>query len=206
MALQLVVRSPLLLQVVNGHSFFKFGIQAQTLQQIFVVLNQNTTVSGNDFMIDDIGFVPICVTSDTVVVTYNANPSVNLGVDTTICEGESIQLDAQNSGSNYTWQNGSGSQTLLADTAGQYYVDVIGTGNCTGVDSISVSVETPPNAGIDTSLTFCNSENLVNLNGYLSQSASTGGRWSELNSSTSFVLLNGDLNVAGVIEHLQLVL
>ncbi len=44
-------------------------------------------------------------------------PVVNLGHDTTMCAGATLLLNAENSGSQFNWWNGPGSQTNSADTS-----------------------------------------------------------------------------------------
>lgn len=52
--------------------------------------------------------------------------TVDIGPDTLrICVGESITLDAGNSGSEYTWSTGENTQTITIITSGTYSVDVM---------------------------------------------------------------------------------
>ena len=46
-----------------------------------------------------------CMNMDTVTVTVNNNPEVDLGPDTTICVGESITLDAGSGFASYQWSD-----------------------------------------------------------------------------------------------------
>lgn len=57
------------------------------------------------------------------VQVYEA-PSVDLGPDTTIIQGEEILLDAGNPGSAYLWSTGATSQSILVSMAGTYSVTV----------------------------------------------------------------------------------
>ncbi|MCH8317915.1 MAG: hypothetical protein IIA88_05370, partial [Bacteroidetes bacterium] len=85
-----------------------------------------------------------CTDSDTIFVTVNPSPIVNLGNDTTICD--SLLLDADNIGSTWSWQDASTNQTLTAALGGlnTYWVDVTNAANCTTRDSINVTVNTSP--------------------------------------------------------------
>ncbi|OJU75990.1 MAG: hypothetical protein BGO09_14320 [Bacteroidetes bacterium 47-18] len=71
--------------------------------------------------------------------------NLDLGNDTTICEGGSLVLDAQNPGSSYLWNDNSGNQTLTVDAAGRYYVTVSNEG-CTVSDTINIAVTPLPSA------------------------------------------------------------
>ena len=75
---------------------------------------------------------------------------VNLGNDTTICEGTSIELDAGNPGATYNWQNGENTQTIIATEPGEYWVH-IKKGLCESSDRIQIGIRPPvfPNFGFD---------------------------------------------------------
>lgn len=84
------------------------------------------------------------LSTDTIVAVFkNPTPSVYLGVDTVICEGTSIVLNAGNPGLSYQWQDGSQQQTYTVNAAGTYFVEVTNLG-FTDVDSIVVSTMTGP--------------------------------------------------------------
>lgn len=70
-------------------------------------------------------------------------PTVNLGNDTTICEGDAIVLDAGNPGMSYEWNDQSTNQQLTVDAAGVYIVTV-NNGNCSTSDTVEVTVNTVP--------------------------------------------------------------
>ena len=76
-----------------------------------------------------------CVSSDTMHVTIQLPPIVNLGNDTTICEGTTLPLDAGLPG---TWNNSTYTQILNASQAGTYSV-FVDDGVCTAVDTIHIS-------------------------------------------------------------------
>lgn len=83
-----------------------------------------------------------CVGRDTVNVTINQQPVVDLGADTSTCG--SITLDAGNAGASYLWSNGPSTQTNLITASGLYYVDVTSGPGCTDSDTINVVVNTLP--------------------------------------------------------------
>lgn len=76
-------------------------------------------------------------TSD-LLITVIARPEVDLGNDTTLCEGEIIILDAENIGLTYLWQDGVTTQTYEVDALGEYSVSVENVG-CVESDTILVS-------------------------------------------------------------------
>jgi hypothetical protein len=86
----------------------------------------------------------LCSASDTIDVTINAIPVVSLGNDVSACGG-TVTLDAGNAGMNYQWSDNSTMQTLTVFGSGQYYVIVTDAlTNCSGSDTIIVTINVPP--------------------------------------------------------------
>ena len=79
--------------------------------------------------------------SDTqyIDVTIIAPPVISLGNDTTLCNGQSLLLNAGNGFSNYLWQNGNTTATYTATVSGNYNVNVISADGCKASDSIDVT-------------------------------------------------------------------
>jgi hypothetical protein len=77
----------------------------------------------------------------------NTNPVVDLGNDTTICEGQTLTLDAGNPGSVYTWSGSNTyTQTMDVSNAGSYIVYVTDPQGCLGIGTINVDVNQAPTA------------------------------------------------------------
>jgi PKD domain. len=93
-------------------------------------------------------------TSDVTTLTVNANPVVNIGADTAICQGATLPLDAGNSGASFLWSNGANTATTTISAAGTYHVTVTNTNNCAASDTIVVTENPLPvvNLGNDTSI------------------------------------------------------
>nr|MBK9652198.1 T9SS type A sorting domain-containing protein [Bacteroidota bacterium] len=79
--------------------------------------------------------------SDTqyIDVTIVAPPVISLGNDTTLCNGQSLLLNAGNGFANYLWQNGNTTATYTATVSGNYNVNVISVDGCKASDSIDVT-------------------------------------------------------------------
>ena len=101
-----------------------------------------------------------CFASDTVNLVLTPTPIVNLGNDTTLCGGNII-LDAQNTGSTYTWSDNSTFPIIFVSTTGTYWVDVTNPQNCTTRDSIVVTVNTAPVVNLGPDLTLCAGDSVV---------------------------------------------
>ena len=89
--------------------------------------------------------------------------ALNLGNDTTICDGETITLDAGafSGFASYLWQDSSTAQTFLVDTTGLYYVYVVDTSGCTGIDSVYITVNPMPLVNLGNDTAFCAGNNLL---------------------------------------------
>lgn len=74
---------------------------------------------------------------DTIVITYAQPPVVDLGNDTTTCNGVVFLLDASTPGAVYTWQDGSHNATFPATAGGSYSV-VVSVNGCASSASINL--------------------------------------------------------------------
>jgi gliding motility-associated-like protein len=79
---------------------------------------------------------------DCIDVSVNSTPIVDLGEDLVLQSGESVTLDAENSGSFYTWSTDEVSQSITVETTGNYWVEVTNIENCIGRDTINISSAT----------------------------------------------------------------
>ena len=77
--------------------------------------------------------------SDSVVVTVNPIPFVDLGADTSQCGG-SVFLDAGNIGSSYLWSNGATTQLLNVSVSNTFSVKVTNQYGCIDSDTILVKI------------------------------------------------------------------
>lgn len=84
-----------------------------------------------------------CATTDTMTLTLNAPPVVNLGQDLLLCDGDTDTLDAGNAGASYAWSTGPGTQTITVNSAGSYAVTVTQNG-CIASDTIQVATGVSP--------------------------------------------------------------
>ena len=95
------------------------------------------------------------VAADTTFVIENPLPTVSLGTDTTICSGDSIQLNAIGIAATYQWQDGSSNPQFTASQSGTYYVQV--SNNCGfESDSINISIKPLPSVSLGADISNCN--------------------------------------------------
>ncbi|MES2555526.1 MAG: gliding motility-associated C-terminal domain-containing protein [Bacteroidota bacterium] len=126
------------------------------------IRNQNTSIGGNDFAIDDITFREVCVQNDTIVVTYDPL-SVSIASDLLFCENESetFQASATVPGTTLIWETGDIGGAYTPTVAGTYTVHAISANGCYVADS-AVATITPMPWGIDTIIvgpTSCGTDN-----------------------------------------------
>lgn len=174
-----------------GQFFEHWNSGTNTSAQVCIT-NLNVNVGGNDFVVDDISFAPICVDKDTIVVEYRSYPDFTLPQTYDACQGENVVLDAENVGYDYSWSTTESSQTITVINSGTYQVDVSDGGYCEVNQVFQVDFHTPPDAGLDQLFQFCNTEQNVQLFGLLDNGISTTGIW-ELNSQ---LVNNGVFNIA----------
>jgi hypothetical protein len=82
-----------------------------------------------------------CKDSDTISVILRANPVVNLGNDTTVCNGVILNLNPGNSGIEYFWNTGQTTQNINVSSPGTYSVFVTNSQGCTKADTIVVDMQ-----------------------------------------------------------------
>ncbi|HNA31847.1 MAG TPA: PKD domain-containing protein, partial [Flavobacteriales bacterium] len=138
----------------NWQQFFQLWNSGSNSSATICIVNQNTTLGGNDFALDDILFAPTCMVKDTVTVhvvsvTAAASPAISF----IPCDGASITLSGAGSstGANitYNWDspNGnivSGQNTLspVVNAAGTYTLTVTydnGLVTCTKTATVTVA-------------------------------------------------------------------
>lgn len=144
-----------------------------------------------------------CLGEDTILIGFNPTPMVTLPGDTSICTGDSIQLNANlngtNTGANFNWSTGDTSAILTANSTGQYYVDVFYTGCPPASDTMNILSLPVPVVDLGADTLLCPGNNLI-LNAdpagiypTATYSWSTGGNSSTLNvTSANTYIVNID--------------
>lgn len=95
-----------------------------------------------------------CVSSDSLEVTTLAYPDVDLGADTTICDGDEIILSNASALQNYAWSTGASSATIAVETANTYALTAT-NGDCQSIDSITVTVLDIPDVQLGEDRSLC---------------------------------------------------
>ena len=80
---------------------------------------------------------------------------LELGNDTTLCEGESMILNAKNIGSRYLWSTGDTTQTIDVSKAGKYWVNINNKG-CINFDTIVIKAGPKKSGFLGKDTVVCN--------------------------------------------------
>jgi hypothetical protein len=97
-----------------------------------------------------------CSNTDQVMVTVNNLPSVNAGIDQTVCVGTSVTLTATGADS-YAWNNGVSNANAFVPLATNLYT-VTGTNlttGCSNTDQVIVTVNNLPNVNAGNDQAVC---------------------------------------------------
>jgi gliding motility-associated-like protein len=99
-----------------------------------------------------------CSITDTIHVTYDSIPMVNLGSDTLLCINETFLLDATSTAVSYLWQDSSTDSTYNVTQQGTYWVELSTLGNCKKRDTININYIVPISLDLGPDLWLCPGE------------------------------------------------
>lgn len=81
----------------------------------------------------------LCRASDTIEASLLPTPTIDLGNDIFICDGETAGIVAQSGFASYEWSNGNQTATLTTSISGNFSLTVSDANGCQGSDQISVT-------------------------------------------------------------------
>ena len=134
---------------------------------------------------------------DTVTVNVFPVPEVDLGNDTTICEGEELVLDPGEGYESYIWNNFSTEQTLTVTESGTYWVQVMGEGGCSSTAQIVVDFAPAIDFDLGNDTILCTGETLLleaieDMASYLWNDGSTASTLEVTETGTYWVTVEND--------------
>ena len=109
----------------------------------------NTAGEYSVIVADEIG----CTSYDTINLTIQALPIVDLGNDTVICFPNSITIDAGNWES-FNWNTGHQTQSISPDSSGTYTVGITDELGCFGSDDKKLTVRSLPDVELGKTLFY----------------------------------------------------
>lgn len=124
-----------------------------------------------------------CSASSTSNVVVNALPNPTISGSTSICQGETTTLTA-NDGVAYQWSNNSSNASITVGTSGQYSVTATNAEGCTATASTYVTVNALPVATISGITSICQGETTT-----LTANGGTSYQWSD-NSTNTYITVN----------------
>lgn len=127
---------------------------------------------------------------DTIRLNVNKKPVINLGPDSTLCVGQSLQL-SPGAFSNYQWQDGSILPSLTVTNAGTFSVEVTDAANCKVTDEIEIAYMNVPALNLGADSIVCKDFYSIRADGteyrYTWSDGSTGNRFMPQHSGTYWV-------------------
>lgn len=130
-------------------------------------------IQGEQVLVENSGYYSVigtdnngCSNIDSLLVTLNPNPALNVPADISICEGDGVTLTATGAGATYDWSNNVINGQEFFPPTGLYEISVIGTdvNGCQGYDTVGLNVYI--NWFTSEDMTICNGDTL-NWNGQL---------------------------------------
>lgn len=155
------------------------GATTQTIQASAIGVYKATVSNG------------VCSVADSINIQQYA--LLDLGQDTTLCEGQSLVLKAPQFAASYQWSTGAASQTITVSSAGLYWVKV-NWAFCQTIDTINIVMKTYPIVSLPPLLQICPGDSMV-LNPGINNDVTY--QWSTGEGTPSImVFLGGTYNVS----------
>jgi gliding motility-associated-like protein len=121
-----------------------------------------------------------------------SNPTINLGTDQNLCQGDSILFDAGAGFVSYAWNSGSVNSSLQVNAVGTYSVTVTDAAGCTATDMAAVlNVYPLPSINLGPDIAQCGNASLLNagtgFTNYLWQDGSGADTFNVTSTGTYWV-------------------
>ena len=126
--------------------------------------------------------------SSSIYIT--PNPYVDIGEDTSICDGNVLFLDAgTQEGVDYLWNDNSIFSTYTLSSPGLYFVELTDSSGCTNSDSININLNPPPYLNLGDDVELCEGDSIT----LIAPPSAASYLWNN-NSTTAFyeVSFSGD--------------
>lgn len=127
-----------------------------------------------------------CTLYDSVFITVNHSPLINIGNDVKLCPGDSIPLYAGPGFQQYTWSSGQQTPDIYTHAQGLYTISATDINHCVSKDSVTISFYSTPLVQLTDDTTICLGQNkiLTAGQGFSSYLWSTGSQAENITVST----------------------
>ncbi|MEM9929226.1 MAG: gliding motility-associated C-terminal domain-containing protein, partial [Bacteroidota bacterium] len=132
-----------------------------------------TEICGNQIDDDNDGLID-CDDPDLVnTCCCTDQPSIDLGPDTTVCSGFILSAGGSRSFGNYLWSTGATTDSIIIDTAGDYWLMVTDSCGNTAADTLSLHLRPRPSLDLGPDTMLCSNAVLP----FLAQDGFAEYRW-----------------------------
>jgi len=144
-----------------------------------------------------------CTATDTIFIETFMDFDISIGEDVVkICKGDYIFLNGPGGYQNYLWQDGSDFTSLLADTAGIYWLEVTDENGCSARDSMQLVVNQIPSKILENDTTICPETELTlnalpGYSSYLWQDGSAGQDFVTTQPGKFWVTVQDEIGCSG---------
>src|SRR5690554_5252773 len=144
----------------NGANTYNWdnGLGAGAAHNVSPTITTTYTVTGTG--------LNACENTDQITVTITNIPTVNAGVDQTVCENSEVTLTATSStGSTVIWDNGIVDGTPFTVTTSTTYTATADLNGCTATDQVVINVNPLPSVSAGNNQTACTNHDPIALTG-----------------------------------------
>ncbi len=118
-------------------------------------------------------------------VNVASPPIINIGKDTALCPGQSLQLNATTPYVSYLWQDSTGNPTYNVTQQGTYWVKASIDSNCFAIDSINIIYNPNPIVNLGNDTTLCYGETFT-LNAYQNNATY---KWQDNSTNATYTIV-----------------
>ena len=134
-------------------------LDAKNLGSTYLWNNKSTSqsikVNAPGLFIVKVTNIEGCFAFDSISLDTFISPSIKLGKDTFICNGDVFEINVGNQYKSYLWQDGSTNNSIIAKGAGNYIVIAKDNNNCSASDTLQVSLRQKPDLHISKLIKIC---------------------------------------------------
>lgn len=125
-----------------------------------------------------------CAYTEKFTVLIDSTPTLTLPADTSICQGDALQIQPVQNFEKYVWNTGDTTRRLWVHSPGTYILTATSMGLCAATDTFSLLMPKPtPHEFLPTEVSFCMSETVTlqpNSTEFISYTWSTGSKQSSI--------------------------